>query len=212
MEDKKILDTLSREELIELIGIYSKNWLAMDGFWFQSVERKFGMDEAMFHDVEIWKRFTVTEARRIKAFLGLEDHPGLEGLAKALQLRFYGNINKDMIGWLTVDGTAIDYPVMQTPSDEQFYLNRDFNGNYSAYGCIIADTDSTIGTGTLAEDYTDGTRPGTNIILHGHNMKNGTMFGSLDNFRDKAYEQSHSIIKFSSLYEDREYKICAVFL
>ena len=95
--NRPILETLTREELIELIGIYSKNWLAMDGFWFQSVERKLGMDEAMFHDVEIWKRFTVTEARRIKAFLKLEEHPGLEGLAKALQLRFYGNINDDTI-------------------------------------------------------------------------------------------------------------------
>lgn len=101
MTEKKqqtsILETLSREELIELIGIYSKNWLAMDGFWFQSVERKLGMDEAMFHDVEIWKRFTVTEAKRIKTFLKLEEHPGLEGLAKALQLRFYGSINVDTI-------------------------------------------------------------------------------------------------------------------
>ncbi len=98
MEGKgSALEALSREELIELIGIYSKNWLAMDGFWFQSVERKLGMDEAMFHDVEIWKRFTVTEAKRIKAFLKLEEHPGLEGLAKALPLRFYGNINDDTI-------------------------------------------------------------------------------------------------------------------
>ena len=121
-------------------------------------------------------------------------------------------LNDDSAGWLKIDGTVIDYPVMQTPSDEQFYLNRDFNGKYSAYGCIIADTDSTIGTGTAAEDYTDGTRPGTNIILHGHNMKNGTMFGGLDKYRDKSYEKSHSIIKFSSLYEDREYEICAVFL
>ncbi len=121
-------------------------------------------------------------------------------------------MNDDSAGWLKIDGTVIDYPVMQTPSDEQFYLNRDFNGKYSAYGCIIADTDSTIGTGTAAEDYTDGTRPGTNIILHGHNMKNGTMFGGLDKYRDKSYEKSHSIIKFSSLYEDREYEVCAVFL
>ena len=121
-------------------------------------------------------------------------------------------LNDDSAGWLKIDGTVIDYPVMQTPSDEQFYLNRDFNGKYSAYGCIIADTDSTIGTGTAAEDYTDGTRPGTNIILHGHNMKNGTMFGGLDKYRDRSYEKSHSIIKFSSLYEDREYEVCAVFL
>jgi sortase B len=121
-------------------------------------------------------------------------------------------INDDSAGWIKIDGTVIDYPVMQTPRDEQYYLNRDFNGRYSAYGCIIADTDSTIGTGTRAEDYTDGTSPGTNIILHGHNMKNGTMFGSLDNYRDKSYEQKHSRIKFSSLYEDREYEICSVFL
>ena len=121
-------------------------------------------------------------------------------------------LNEDSAGWIKIDGTVIDYPVMQTPEDEQYYLNRDFDGKYSAYGCIIADTDSVIGTGTRAEDYTDGTRPGTNIILHGHNMKNGTMFGSLDNYRDKSYEKSHSKIKFSSLYEDREYEICAVFL
>ncbi len=121
-------------------------------------------------------------------------------------------MNEDSVGWIKIDGTVIDYPVMQTPSDEQYYLNRGFDGKYSAYGCIIADTDSTIGSGTKAEDYTDGTAPSTNIILHGHNMKNGTMFGSLDNYRNQSYEKSHPIIKFSSLYEDREYEICAVFL
>ncbi len=131
---------------------------------------------------------------------------------KTVKMEEVFQMNDDSVGWLKIDGTVIDYPVMQTPSDEQFYLNRDFNGKYSAYGCIIADTDSVIGTGTGAEDYADGTRPSTNIILHGHNMKNGTMFGGLDSYRDRAYEKSHSIIKFSSLYEDREYEICAVFL
>jgi hypothetical protein len=98
MEQKdRILDTMPREKLVELIGIYSKNWLALDGSWFQSVERKSGMDAAMFHDIDAWGRFTVTEARRIKAFLGLDEHPGLEGLAQALQLRFYSNINSDTI-------------------------------------------------------------------------------------------------------------------
>ena len=121
-------------------------------------------------------------------------------------------LNEDSAGWVKIDGTVIDYPVMQTPQDEQYYLNRDFDGKYSAYGCIIADTDSVIGSGTAAEDYTDGTRPSTNIILHGHNMKNGTMFGELDKYRDKGYEKSHPIIKFSSLYEDREYEVCSVFL
>ena len=85
MRPGEALESLSRDQLLELIAIYSKNWLAMDGVWFQSVERKYGMDEAMYHDVEAWRRFTVTEARRIKKFLGLPERPGLEGLAQALQ-------------------------------------------------------------------------------------------------------------------------------
>ena len=121
-------------------------------------------------------------------------------------------LNKDGAGWIKIDGMVIDYPVMQTPEDEQYYLNRDFDGKYSAYGCIIADTDSEIGTGTKAAEYQDGLAPSTNIILHGHNMKNGTMFGSLDKYRQQSFEKDHSIIKFSSLYEEREYEICSVFL
>ena len=110
MEDKNILETLSREELIELIGLYSKNWLAMDGVWFQSIERKLGMDEAMYHDAEAWRRFTVIEAKRIKAFLKLPEHAGIEGLARALKLRFYAHINEDRveISGNTLTYTAVD--------------------------------------------------------------------------------------------------------
>ncbi len=98
----------TKEELIKLIEIYSKNWLAMDGAWFQSVERKYGMDEAMYHDREAWKVYTVAEARRIKAFLGLPEHAGLDGLAKALQLRFYAHINKqDFV--FSEDGKSLTY-------------------------------------------------------------------------------------------------------
>lgn len=97
MINNPILNSMTKQELIELIDIYSKNWLAMDGVWFQSVERKFGMNEAMYHDIEAWKRFTVIEARRIKKFLKLPEHGGLKGLAKALSLRFYANINQDEI-------------------------------------------------------------------------------------------------------------------
>ena len=142
----------------------------------------------------------------------VEEAEPVQTAEKTQKMEEVYTINDDSAGWLKIDGTVIDYPVMQTPGDEQYYLNRNFDGKYSAYGCIIADTDATIGTGTAAEDYTDGTHPSTNIILHGHNMKNGTMFGGLDKYRDRAYEKSHSRIKFSSLYEDREYEICAVFL
>ena len=90
----KYLAELSKEQLLELIELYAKNWLAHDGVWFQSIESKFGMAEAMYHDEEAWKRFTVIEAKRIKEFLQLPKNPGLEGLKQALHYRFYGNLNE----------------------------------------------------------------------------------------------------------------------
>ena len=77
----KTLEKMERSELIQLIEIYSKNWLAMDGVWFQSVERKFGMAE-------------------------LSSRPGIDGLKRALQLRLYANINEDEI---IVDGNTLIY-------------------------------------------------------------------------------------------------------
>lgn len=84
---------LDRAQLLELIEIYAKNWLALDGVWFQSVEDKLGMEAAMEHDARAWERFTIIEARRIKQFLHLPELAGLEGLRDALQLRFYANLN-----------------------------------------------------------------------------------------------------------------------
>jgi hypothetical protein len=101
------LEKLSREQLCELIDIYSKNWLAMDGVWFQSVEKKLGMDEAMFHDGEAWRIFTVIEAKRIKGFLGLPQKAGLEGLENALKLRLYSNLNRDEIIINEAEGTLL---------------------------------------------------------------------------------------------------------
>ena len=70
MSHNKALDNLTREQLVELLEIYAKNWLAADGIWFQSVEKRWGMEEAMYHDVEIWKKFTVVEALKLKKFSG----------------------------------------------------------------------------------------------------------------------------------------------
>lgn len=92
---KSAIEGLSREELIELITIYSKNQLALDGVWFQSVEKSEGMETAMLHDRNAWERYTVIEAKRIKEFLKLPEHSGLEGLEKALSFRFYACLNDD---------------------------------------------------------------------------------------------------------------------
>ena len=100
----------SKDELIELIALYSKNWLAHDGVWFQAIEQRAGMDEAMHYDREAWRRFTVIEAKKIKAFLGLSERPGLEGLARALRLRLYANINKDSI---EINGNTLIYTTIE---------------------------------------------------------------------------------------------------
>lgn len=136
----------------------------------------------------------------------MDDAPMTPGMSELYHM------NSDTIGWLAIDDTNVDYVVMQTPEDEQYYLDRDFQKNYSAYGSLIMDTDSQVGSGTKVNDYADGSIPCTNLIIHGHNMKNGSMFGNLDLYRQQSYEKNHSIIKFSSLYEEREYEIVAVFL
>lgn len=100
------LDNYSREELIELIDLYSKNWLAMDGVWFLEVEKDHGLDRAMDYDHRIWKEYTKIEAKRIKDFLKLPPQGGLDGLARALKLRFYANLNRDEV---TIEGRSLTY-------------------------------------------------------------------------------------------------------
>ncbi|MBR4410993.1 MAG: hypothetical protein IKT31_06710 [Firmicutes bacterium] len=87
------IKALSKEQLEELLVITAKNELALDGHYFQNIERRWGMDAAMDVDVEVWARFTETEAFRIKKFLNLPEHPGPEGLKRAFLYRFYGILN-----------------------------------------------------------------------------------------------------------------------
>ena len=120
-------------------------------------------------------------------------------------------MNPDMIGWLTIDGTVIDYPVMQTMEGESYYLSYDFYGKKNKNGSLILDTDSVAGTGTKTCDYANGTAPSTNLMIHGHTMKSGEMFGKLKLYADAEYGAEHNIICFDSLYEQREYELIAVF-
>ena len=75
--------------------------------------------------------------------------------------------NKDMAAWLQIPGTTVDYPVMWTPEDENYYLYRAFDGSENKNGSLILDTDSCLDPLT------------TNLIIHGHNMRSGAMFGNL---------------------------------
>ena len=84
---------LSKEELINYIEDISKNWLAIDGTWFQTIEREFGIEKAIELDVDQWKRFTVIEAKRIMKRFNIKEGGGIPALMKALNFRVYASIN-----------------------------------------------------------------------------------------------------------------------
>lgn len=119
--------------------------------------------------------------------------------------------NSDMVGWLKIEDTVIDYPVMQTPENEDYYLEYDFYKEKNKNGCLILDTDSTAGDGTLAQEYEDGSAPSDNLIIHGHTMKSGAMFGGLKKYAEEDYGMAHKTIRFDTLYEEREYELISAF-
>lgn len=103
--------------------------------------------------------------------------------------------NPDIAGWIRIDGTKIDYPVMSTPDEPHKYLNLGFDRQYSKSGIPF------IG-GMITDD---------NLVIHGHNMKNGTMFSALLDYAQQDFWDTHKIINFDTLYERREYEVIAVF-
>lgn len=111
----------------------------------------------------------------------------------------YYEKNPDTIGWIKIEGTPIDYPVMFTPDDNEFYLDKDFDKNKTIYGSLYIDVESKLNT------------PNVNIIMYGHNMKDQSMFGSLKKYRDKSYYDSHPKVTFNTLYDRGEYEIIGAF-
>ncbi len=106
--------------------------------------------------------------------------------------------NNDLIGWIKIDNTNIDFPVMQTKKCPNYYLRKNFYKEYSYYG-----------TPFIAEECNLNTSE--NLIIYGHNMLNASMFGSLENYKEKEYYSSHKFIKFYTLDRKSEYEIFAVF-
>lgn len=88
---------LSSEDLLKIIDLFAKNWLAIDGTWFLAAEEKFGIDTAIELDVESWRRFSPIEAQRIMKEFGIPSGSGLTGLKMALQYRVYARLNKQSI-------------------------------------------------------------------------------------------------------------------
>lgn len=107
--------------------------------------------------------------------------------------------NPEIIGWLTIPGTNVDYPVMLTPDEPEKYIHKNFKGIYSVGGV------------PFMEDACSMDPESDNLIIYGHNMKNGTQFQNLMNYTMKKYWEEHPQILFSTLYEERTYEIISAF-
>ena len=104
--------------------------------------------------------------------------------------------NPDWLGWLKIKGTSISYPVMQRKGDSEYYLHRDFDGNYSFYGTPFLDSRCTIDS--------------DNCIIYGHNINGGRMFGALHAYSGEGYYKEHPEIRFRAGNEKRKYEIVSV--
>ena len=122
-----------------------------------------------------------------------------KGVIEIVDLKNLYEINNDLVGWIKIDGTNIDYPVMQ---NEDYYLRRNIYKNYSYYG-----------TPYLAK-YCD-VNNSDNLVIYGHHIKNNSMFGELENYKKEAFYNDHKFIKFYTLHDnitiEHNYEIIAVF-
>lgn len=107
--------------------------------------------------------------------------------------------NQDVIGWIKIDGTNVNYPVMFTPNDGEYYLHRNLQKKQEDRGLPFLDA----GTDIFKS---------SNYIIYGHNMKDGTGFAGLNGYRTKDFYEKHPIIHFDTIYETGDYKIIGVIL
>ena len=107
--------------------------------------------------------------------------------------------NGDTVGWIKIEGTKVDNPVMQTKERPNFYLKRNFEGNPSDWGALYV------------REECDVNKPSDNVTIYGHNMRDGSMFGQLGNYANKQFWEEHKMIFFDTLTEYHVYEVFAVF-
>lgn len=121
-----------------------------------------------------------------------------DGLANAWLLDLQSQ-NEELAGWIRISGTDIDYPVMQTGSDNDYYLTHDFNREENVHGTPFLDVNCRIGESD-------------NLIIYGHNMKDGTMFQNLMKYKDSGFCESNRTVEWDTPEAHAEYQIIFVML
>ena len=111
----------------------------------------------------------------------------------------YFDAYPDIVAWLYIPDTLVDYPVMWTPGDETYYLYRHYDGTSNQNGSLLLDTDSSLSPLT------------TNLIIHGHDMRSGAMFGKLTDYADQTYCEQHKEMLLFTADCERKYQVISVF-
>lgn len=119
-----------------------------------------------------------------------------ENIAKVKSLKME---YPDVVGWLEIEGTNINYPVMQG-TDNSYYMTHDYKKEYAKSGSLFLD-----------KDY-DWSIPSSNLLIYGHNNKDGIMFQELLKYKDESFYKQHPTFKFTTPEEDAEYEIISAFL
>ena len=117
---------------------------------------------------------------------------------RMLQIEKLQEQNSDIVGWIEVEGTNINYPVLQG-EDNSYYMNHNYKKEENTYGSIFLD-----------KDY-DWSIPSSNLLLYGHNLQNGELFHDILNYKDKSYYEEHPVIRFTTEKEDSEFEIISAF-
>ncbi len=106
--------------------------------------------------------------------------------------------NRKIVGWLTIENCGIDYPVMQTV-DNDYYLTHNYNQDYDKNGSLFMDKDC------------DPAFPNDNMIIYGHHMKSGKMFGNLNYYAMESFWEENKEFSFDTIYETGKYAVMYVF-
>ena len=149
-------------------------------------------------DYYIQAEKSAVQFERLYSMIAVDDGENDESVTAEQKYEALYEQNSDFIGWITVGGTNINYPVMYAPDRKDYYLRRGFDKKYSYYGTPYISEACEI-------DKSD------NTVIYGHNMRNGTMFSALENYMSKDFFEANRYIQFDTLNDYGTYEILAVF-
>ena len=178
----KILTIVLAVVLIVVLIIFGRSWMVQ-----KNAQKEYEKLSAQVNDLQNQVNDnqinipsdTQTETENVAQEVQTEDseleQKGIEIPQKNLNWKKLKGVNQDIYAWICIPGTGVDYPVLQHPSDDSYYLNYNMNGTRGYPGCIYTEKAN-------SKEFTD-----FDTVVYGHNMRNDTMFASLHNYEDQTF-------------------------